>query len=69
MVGALCLVVIGILGMCYYINKHQKAKNEKFRLKITQLELEKEGRYTDFPKKYVSCFASIESRLDSIFGK
>lgn len=68
-IGSLFIILAVSCGICIFINKRQKAKNEKFRLKITQLELEKETRYTDFPKKYVLILPFLKIHIGSISGR
>ncbi|VDO76181.1 unnamed protein product [Heligmosomoides polygyrus] len=51
-IGAVAILVFGIIGVCCYINKKQKQENKLYQLKLAQLEREKETRYTDFPKKH-----------------
>ncbi|KAK5970184.1 hypothetical protein GCK32_013242 [Trichostrongylus colubriformis] len=53
-IGAIALLIFGIIGICCYINRKQKQENKLYQLKLAQLESEKECRYTDFPKKYVA---------------
>ncbi|CAJ0588054.1 unnamed protein product [Cylicocyclus nassatus] len=51
-VGALTLLVVGIIAVCCYINRRQKQENKLYQLKLAQLEKEKETRYVDLPKKH-----------------
>ncbi|VDL75540.1 unnamed protein product [Nippostrongylus brasiliensis] len=50
--AAVAVLVLGIIGVCCYINKKQKKENKLYQLKLAQLEREKECRYIDFPKKH-----------------
>ncbi|KAK6757699.1 hypothetical protein RB195_015485 [Necator americanus] len=51
-VGAVALLVLGIIGVCCYISRKHRQENKLYQLKLAQLEREKECRYIDFPKKH-----------------